>query len=767
MIRMARSSGWGALLGLLTLIVAGCNGGATSTLEASGGTAAASRAAVSTNAAVVRLHGDFPAQAVSRAAYLGRLPSGTMLNLGVVLPLRNQSQLDTLLARLYDPADPMFGRYLTPKEFADSFGPSEADYQAVIDYAQAQGFEITGTHDNRLILNVAATVDQVERAYNLHMHRYQDTDGREFFAPDNDPEVPAAIASLIRGVVGLDNAALRRPHSQFRSAGPAAATGRQIGTGPGGGLTPANITTAYNLSGVSANGSGQVLGLFELDGFNASDISAYTSYFGLTPVPLKTVLVDGYSGATGSGASEVTLDIELMNALAPGASQIIVYEGPNSNLGVIDTYNRIATDNLAKQVSTSWGLSEGQSSSTVLSSENASFQQMAAQGQTIYAASGDSGAYDNGATLSVDDPSSQPYMTGTGGTQLFVGTGMSYQKESSWNVNNTVKGGAGGGGISKVWSIPSWQKGVPGVASTTMRNVPDISLNADQYTGYSIYYQGGWWIFGGTSCASPLWAAFTARVNQQRAAASLTTLGFANPTLYALALGGGYGTAFHDINDGSNNLYYVATTGYDDSTGWGSFNGAGMFPALTQGTPATPAAPTGLTATPGNGSVTLTWVASSGATSYGVYRGTASGAESATPIASGLTATSYTDSGLSNGTTYFYRVTASNSAGTSPPSGEASATPSAVLLGITSGPGATTGKFSAQVTWTTNLSSTSVVSYGTSSGSLTKSVASSTLLTSHALTIPSLSRRTTYFYQVSSAAGGQTVSSGIFSFRTN
>ena len=150
----------------------------------------------------------------------------------------------------------------------------------------------------------------------------------------------------------------------------------------------------------------------------------------------------------------MTLDIELQIALAPGASKIIVYEGPNSNTGVVDTYNRIATDNLAKQISTSWGLSEGQSSAAVISSENAAFQQMAAQGQSIYAASGDSGAYDNGSTLSVDDPASQPYMVGVGGTQLFVNSGETYNHETTWNVNGTVSGGAGGGGVSSSGAFP-------------------------------------------------------------------------------------------------------------------------------------------------------------------------------------------------------------------------------------------------------------------------------------------------------------------------
>src|SRR5262249_33656501 len=146
---------------------------------------------------------------------------------------------------------------------------------------------------------------------------------------------------------------------------------------------------AYSLSGTTLNGSGQTLGLFELDGYTASDVTNYENFFSLPHVTLQNVLVDGFSGipSGGGGSAEVTLDIELQIALAPGATRILVYEGPNSTAGVVDTYNRIATDNLAKQISTSWGLPESSNSATVRNSENTIFQQMAAQGQSIFAAS--------------------------------------------------------------------------------------------------------------------------------------------------------------------------------------------------------------------------------------------------------------------------------------------------------------------------------------------------------------------------------------------
>ncbi len=716
---------------------------------------------------MVRLHGHVPAKAIANAQFLGSLPATTEIPLAFSLPLRNQQELVVLLKRIYDPADPLYGHHLTSQEFTDRFAPTQDDYDAVTAHARSVGLTVTGTHPNRTLLDVSGPAAAVEAAFNLHLNHHQAANGRKFYAPDNDPEVPYSIASRITGVIGLDNAAVWHAHSRFVPAEEMTLTSPlQIGTGPNSGLTPSDIRTAYNLNGVAANGSGQTLGLFELDGYNPADVASYVSYFGLPSVPLQNVLVDGFSGRAGSGADEVTLDIELQIALAPGASKIIIYEGPNSNVGVVDTYNRIATDNLAKQISTSWGLSEGQSSAAVISSENAAFQQMAAQGQSVYAASGDSGAYDNGSTLSVDDPASQPYMVGVGGTQLFVNSGETYNHETTWNVNNTVNGGAGGGGVSSLWSIPSWQQGVTTAASATMRNVPDVSLNADQYTGYSIYYKHGWWIYGGTSCAAPLWAAFTARVNQQRVANGMTTLGFANPSLYQIGTGAGYGTAFHDIADGSTNLYYPAATGYDNATGWGSFNGTSLMAALA--TPATnpPSSPTGLTATPGNGTVTLSWNVSTGATSYNVYRGTTSGKEGSTPIKTGITATTYTDNTVTNGTTYYYEVSATNSAGISAPSKEVSATPAAPALAITAGPTATPSRTSAQIQWTTNVKANSVVSYGTTASSLTKTVSSNGLVTAHSLTLSSLQRHTTYYYQVSSTASGATVSSTVRSFTT-
>ena len=825
------------------------------------------------------LPGHIPA-AVASARLVSAMGAEQPLSLALTLPLHHQAELQDLLHGLYDPADPRYGQFLTPQQFAARYSPTPEEYSRVIAYAKALGLAVTATHSNRTLLDVSAPAAQVEKAFGLHLRVYQSAaDGRYFYAPDAEPQVPASIAPLITAVVGLSSASQWKPHLVQKpipeispaldpyaadpyaadpyaadpyAADPSAAP-LQTGSGPGGALTPTDIKAAYNLSGVSQNGSGQTLGLFELDGYTASDIASYESAYGLPSVPLQNVLVDGVSGlpSSSNGPAEVTLDIELQAALAPSAAKIYVYEGPNTDTGVEDTYNQIATDNLAKSISTSWGEAENSAPASVRSSENAVFQQMAAQGQSIFAASGDSGAKDNGSSLSVDDPASQPYMVGVGGTSLATnGAGGSYKSETTWN--NSI--GAGGGGVSTVWPIPSYQSGVVGSAaskgSTSQRNVPDVSLDADPNTGYSIYFGGRWAIYGGTSCAAPLWAAFTALVNQSRAASGSSPLGFANPPIYSLAASGAYASDFHDVAGGSTNGYYPAVTGYDDATGWGSFNGASLLadlggaaapppaspsyqidaggsaagtfvadadasggttssttaaidisgvtspapqavyqterygnfryvlPSLTPGASYTlrlhfaeiywsaagqrvfnvsvngspaltnfdifaaaggknkavvetvpvtadssgkvtvtfmtvkdnakvsgleltasstvvPAAPTNLTATAGNAQVMLSWSGSPAAASYNIYRSTTSGSE--TLLQSGVAGTSYTDTGLTNGTTYFYQVAAVGGGGTSAKSAEASAAPAAPAfqpLQINAGGGAS-GTFAA------------------------------------------------------------------------
>jgi kumamolisin len=495
----------------------------------------------------------------------GKLDETQSMPFAVMLSLNNQVDLDQELADIYNPSSPNYHHFLSPEEFRAKYSPTEAQVSLVKTYLASQGITVTSVNDNRTLIHSNANVATINNALHTEIHSYKDSTGTSYFAPAYELQTNSALP--IQSVLGLQNMVHAQKHLV---KGNVAKANSSVS-----GVTPAIIRSAYNLP-TSVTGSGQSLALMELDGYTASDITGYESQFSLPAVPLNNVLVDGATGSAGGGADEVTLDIELMIAAAPGATQIMVYEGPNDDAGILDVYDKIASDNVAKEVSSSWGSTEDTSSFG--QSENTVFEQMSAQGQSIYAAAGDSGADDNGSSLSVGDPASQPYVVGVGGTTLTTSSSGAYTSETTWSD--------GGGGISTVWTIPSWQVGMASTsakASTTMRNVPDVSLNADPNTGYAIYLDGSWTEFGGTSCAAPLWAAFTALVNEQRVSNGMTDLGFPNPSLYAVGKGSSYQSDFHDIADGSTNGYYPAVTGFDDATGLGSFNGVNLFQDLTQG----------------------------------------------------------------------------------------------------------------------------------------------------------------------------------------
>jgi subtilase family serine protease len=367
-------------------------------------------------------------------------------------------------------------------------------------------------------------------------------------------------------------------------------------------MAPADIQKAYNLDTVALKGEGQTVALYELDGYDFDDVQTYATQFNLGTVSnLKNVLVDGFTGTpqTVDGSVEVTLDIDMLLALAPNLKNVLVYEGDlNNDSAVLDTYQQIATDNLAQIVSTSWGTAEQSTPSfkAFATAEDTIFQQMATQGQTIFDASGDDGAFDSGipGTLAVDDPAGHPSVTAVGGTTLTTNSDGTYKSEAVWQGLATVaalaqNGGGSGGGVSVIWPIPSWQSPVTTVTSKAFRNVPDVALNADPNTGYDIYSQaiGGWTPTGGTSAAAPLWAAFTALINEQRSLSGQQPVGFFNPTIYSQALAttpaNNYATLFNDVTTG-NNLFYAAGVGYDNATGWGSFKGAAWLSAVGGGT---------------------------------------------------------------------------------------------------------------------------------------------------------------------------------------
>jgi subtilase family serine protease len=611
-----------------------------------------------------RLSAHVPLKQITQARHLGRLAPNSMVNLAFPLKLRDPAGLAELVKRIYDPSEPDYGRFLTAAEFKERFAPTDTQVNEVISFLRARGFQKVTLHVNNLVIDAAAEASVVERAFRLELHEYLSAQGQRARAPTQNPELPTGLAMRIHGIAGLNSFRHSHPHLARRNG----ALNPQKADGSGSMnayMTPAKIKSAYNLSKSPTAGAGETVALFELDGFRDSDLATYDNAFAIQPPTVSTVLVDGVSANPGENADEVTLDVELVSAVAPGAT-ILVYEGPNTDNGVLDTYNRIATDNAAKIVSTSWGASESSDTQGFLDAENAIFQQMAAQGQSVFSASGDSGAYDdasNSSLLAVDDPASQPYVTAVGGTTLSLAAG-SYGDETSWGNLSNAQGA--GGGFSAVWSLPSWQSGLATVAnqgSKSRRMVPDVALNANPAKGYSIYVSGAWYAIGGTSAAAPLWAAFAAQVNQARIAANLSRLGFASPALYQIAQSSLFANCFHDVADGSTNLYFPATSGYDLSTGLGSPQGAALLAALSSAT--TPPSPPANVATSGAaGTVTVSWSSVAGATSYTVYRS----ASFQGPFVSRGAQTSTSFSELVGAASFYYYVTATNSAASSAPS---------------------------------------------------------------------------------------------------
>ncbi len=481
--------------------------------------------------------------------------------------------MDQLLQDIYDPASPNYHHYLTPEQFVERFGPTAADYEVAIAHAEANHLKVTGRHPNRVVLDVEGPVADIESALHVTMRLYDHpTESRPFYAPDAEPTPDLPVPLL--HISGLDDYSLPRPMMRAANAvdQPARAVPR-TGRAPGGSYAGGDFRAAY-VPGTALTGDGQSVGLLQFDGYHASDIAAYRTQFGLPAVPLINVAVDGGVSSPGNNNAEVCLDIEMVMSMAPGLTAIYVFEAPNPSpwedlLSIMVTFTAI------KQFSCSWG--GGSSGPTA----EAIFKQMAAQGQSFFNASGDSDAFCT-ATWAIAFPAESTNITQVGGTTLTTsGPGGSYVSETVWNWG----GGVGSsGGISTRYAIPLWQQGLSMVAnlgSTTMRNLPDVALTADNV--YVTYGQGVSGTFGGTSCAAPLWAGFAALVNQQAMASSRPTIGFINPAVYDIARSGRYAADFHDITTGNNaksscgSSMFPAVAGYDLATGLGTPNGLALI----------------------------------------------------------------------------------------------------------------------------------------------------------------------------------------------
>ena len=573
-----------------------------------------------------------------RAQFAGQLPATQTLRFDIVLPLRDRAGLQNFLLEIQDPTSPSYHQFLTPQEFTVRFGPSQEDWDAVVAYAKASGFEIiNGTREER-DLRLTGTVANIEKAFHVTIGTYQDlTEDRTFFAVDREPTVD--LPFQLWHVTGLDNDS--RPHPLYVKKSDYAKThgidpdkvvsNATTGSGPSASFLGSDMRAAY-YGGTALTGTGQTIGLFEFLGTDLADLTTYYKNVGQTePYTPTLISTGGYSTSctesSGCDDTEQTLDMTQAMGMAPGTTMLYMYVcGNASNITDTACISAMVSNTdapISKQISCSWGWTPADPSTL-----DPYFEQMASQGQNFFAASGDSSAW---SASNEAWPADDANIVSVGGTDLTTSKAAGpWASETAWADS--------GGGVSPdSIPIPSWQTAADGCSgcSKTLRNGPDVSGNAN-FTYYVCADQTTCTAneYGGTSFAAPMWAGYLALANQQ-AAANGTTIGFINPTIYPAAEGSSHATYLHDITSGSCGTFSAAT-GFDLCTGWGSPNTTGLI-GLLAGSSSSPsftlsASPSSLTIAQGSsGSSTIT------VTDVGGFTGSVTLAASGLP--SGVTAT--------------------------------------------------------------------------------------------------------------------------------
>ena len=514
-----------------------------------------------------------------QAKLLGRLPATQVLQLDVVLPLRDQAGLDAFLAGLSNPGTSDYRHYLTPAEFTEKFGPTQQDYDAVVQYVRSYGLTVVGGSRDGMEVQVKGPVSAIESAFRVNLLTYQHPDeDRVFYAPDREPTV--GLPFPLWHISGLDNYSI--PHPMFvKKSDYALAHGinpddlgndATTGSGPSSSFLGSDMRAAY-YGGSALTGAGQNLGLLEYYGTDLADLTTYfTNVKQTNNVPITLLSTDGTSTScvyrSGCDDTEQTLDMTQAIGMAPGLASLVMYIGSTDTaiISAMTTHNPLPTT-----IGCSWGWTPADPSTL-----DPYFKKMAAQGQNFFAASGDNSTWSR---RNEAWPADDANVVSVGGTDLTTtGAGGAWKSETAW-VDS-------GGGISPDRiAIPAWQK-LAGVinssnkGSTTYRNGPDVSANAN-FTFYVCADQTTCTAneYGGTSFATPMWAGYIALVNQQLVADGYSTIGFINPYLYSFGVSSSYGTDFHDITSGKSGSY-SAVKGYDLVTGWGSPNGQGLINAL-------------------------------------------------------------------------------------------------------------------------------------------------------------------------------------------
>lgn len=575
-------------------------------------------------------HAPVPHLASDAGQLKGSTPLGGM-NLVFSRSDAQEQSLQQLLVAQQNASSPLYHKWLTPEQFATSFGMSDADLAAAKAWLEQEGFVVNGISRSHNRITFSGTAAQAAGAFGTALHNFT-SDGQTYFAPVSDLSLPSALASVTQSVTGLSSF---RPHSHVIRKAPVAAEGSHFTSAQSGDhyLTPGDIKTIYDVTpaySAGYTGTGQTIAVMGQSAIVLSDIENFQKAAGLTVKDPTLTLVpnSGTSTVYSDDESESDLDLEYSGAIATGATINFVYVGNNANYSVTDSESYAVDNDLAPIISISYGDCEPSLGSAEYANLNAVFEQAAAQGQTVIAAAGDDGssdcAEDNQSGLAVDFPASSQYVTGMGGSEFptadvastntsywtaasgsdVLASALAYIPEEAWNDSTTSGLSSGGGGVSIYTARPTWQTGVMGIATGTYRLVPDLSLTAspsnsgflycssDTSSGITGSCSNGFrdtsdiylTVAGGTSFDAPIFAGMLALINQAQNATA--GQGVVNSTLYALASSSTiYASAFHDIISGNNECpagyrycstpgesSYVAGTGYDEATGLGSID---------------------------------------------------------------------------------------------------------------------------------------------------------------------------------------------------
>jgi kumamolisin len=468
---------------------------------------------------------------------------------------------------------PLKRRYQSREEFAAAYGAAPADVAKIKSFASKNKLTVVSSNPAHRKVVLSGSVKALSEAFSVELKNYEHAEGN-YRGRIGPIYLPAELIPVVEGVFGLDNRCMARPHIAWPRRSGSKKKKKKATQETS--FTALQLAQLYNFP-TGLDGSGQCIGILEFGGgYNASDLAAYFKQLGITAPTVTSVSVDGVTNSPGTDSDadgEVALDIEVAGALSP-AAKIVVYFAPFTEQGWVDALTTAIHDTVNKPsvLSISWGYAEGESvqgfewTQQAVNAVNQVLEAGAAMGVSVCVASGDSGSSDgvDDGLAHVDFPASSPYVLGCGGTTLTV-VSNKIQSEVAWSD--------GGGGISALNPLPSWQTGIvpPSVnpGNPTGRGVPDVCADADPNTGYNIYYDGAASVVGGTSAVATFWAGLLGRLNQKLG----TPVGYFNPLLYSTL---GKSSAFNDIVKGSNGAY-SAGPGWDACTGWGSPNGANLL----------------------------------------------------------------------------------------------------------------------------------------------------------------------------------------------